>query len=50
MDMYKEAMKLQTYPHFLVCPGGETVEQVTQRASDFFKVIFHHSSLCSSYK
>jgi len=36
MDMYNEAMKVGVYPHFLPCPGGETVEEVMARAGSFF--------------
>ncbi|CAG7836597.1 unnamed protein product [Allacma fusca] len=37
MDMIKEAMKLQIYPHFLPTPGGESVEQVMIRAAEFLQ-------------
>jgi len=37
MDMYLEAKKLQMYPHFLPCPGGESVHEVMERAGAFFQ-------------
>jgi len=37
MDMIKAAIAAGIYPHFLPCEGGETVEQVKNRAADFLK-------------
>jgi len=36
--MIAEAVRVGMYPHFLPCPGGETVEEVMTRAGEFFDV------------
>jgi len=48
VDMYMAAVAAQTYPHFLPCEKGESVETVCQRAGEFFEELCNASDATSA--
>ena len=41
-DIYEESKRLKVHLVLMPCPGGETVEEVQERAEEFFEVIAYN--------